>query len=422
MREMRNLWFGVVPEALVADGSAFDRHLDALAWSTDVEPDSPLAARLAVVHQWPDAAAAVGLAEAVAVREGVPAGSAAVSDAGLGWLAVAAVGGDRPAAELLTAAHLRVLRAWLAAGRGRNDSALLRTIERVARNTGVARAVQAFTQAARADPADIAGLDALIAEIDPCGGLDHFMAPDLPCADLPTEEPPGPAAAAAIETPDRIAFARRLLTYRLPWLTHAIDALCPPNVDPNGPLPPRPVLLAGPADRGQSDAVTALSLLIDVPYAAEAAQGLTRPERALRAAVQATGRAGPPILRLDAVDDLDADQAARLAEALRAQGFLPAPAERHARADRGGGLVMLATARERVPDVLCRDARVVPVEAPGPAHAAHVAVLLGTAVAIERGLGGAWELPLSERTWADLQERIAAGTSLGEIRTRIERS
>jgi hypothetical protein len=86
------------------------------------------------------------------------------------------------------------------------------------------------------------------------------------------------------------------------------------------------------------------------------------------------------------------------------------------------GLVLLATARERVPDVLCRDARVVPVEAPGPAHAAHVAELLGTAVAIERGLAAAWELPLSDQKWADLQARIAAGASLVEIRTRIERS
>jgi hypothetical protein len=421
MRKMRDLWLGVVPKALVANESAFDRHLDALAWSTDVEPDSPLAARLAVVHQWPDAAAAVGLAEAVAVREGVPAGSAAVSDAGLGWLAVAAVGGDGPAAELLTAAHLRVLRTWLAADGGRNNPALLRTVERIARSTGFARAVRAFTQAARANNADIAALDALIAEIDPGGGLDHFLAPDVSCADLPTEEPPGPSAAPAIEAPDRIAFARRLLTYRLPWLTSAIDALCPPNVDPNGPLPPRPVLLAAAADRGQTDVVTALSLLMDIAYAAEAAPGLTRPERALRAAVQATGRSGPLMLRLDAVDDLDSGQAARLAEALRAEGFLPTRDDQ-ARPAMARGLVMLAETCERVPDVLRRNARVVPVEAPGPAHAAHVAELLGTAVAIERRLAGAWELPLSDRTWADLHDRIAAGTSLDEIRTRIERS
>jgi hypothetical protein len=141
----------------------------------------------------------------------------------------------------------------------------------------------------------------------------------------------------------------------------------------------------------------------------------------LRAAVRATGRSGPPILRLDAVDELDARQAARLTEALRAEGFLPAPADR-ARPAMTRGLVMLAETRERVPDALRRDARVVPAEAPGPAHAAHVAELLGTAVAIERRLAGAWELPLSEGTWADLRDRIAVGASLGEIRARIERS
>jgi hypothetical protein len=85
------------------------------------------------------------------------------------------------------------------------------------------------------------------------------------------------------------------------------------------------------------------------------------------------------------------------------------------------GLVMLAETCERVPEVLCRDSRIVPVQAPGPDHAAHVAELLGTAVAIERGLAGAWELPLGEGTWADLQDRIAAGASLGEIRAWIER-
>ena len=421
-QEPRDLWLGIVPAWLARDRARFRANLDTLAWLSAADPGSALAARVAAVHRQPHAPAAAGLAEAVATRDGVPAGQAAVSHLGLGWLAIAAAQGDVPAAELLTAAHLRFLRGWRAARGGPDDEALLWTIERGAKGTEMARAVRGFARAARAGRADDAALETLIAEIDPGGGLDHFLAADPRPVAAPAAAGNGPAGRApAGERPTYPAMARHLLRCRAPWLQPAIDALCPADLDPAGPVPPIPVVLAGPEDRGRRDLVQALAALLDVGCAARAAPNLPPPDRSVRAAADAAARhgSGAVMLRLDDVDALDAAHAGRLAAALRAEGFLPARTDA-ARAGGRRGLVMLAERVDAVPDELRRDARLVETPAPGPADAAHLAERVGTAAAIARGLAAAWELPLGDRTWADLRARIAGGAGPAEIRARIE--
>lgn len=412
MQNPRDLWLGIAPVSLARDPALFADQLDTLAWLTAADPGSPLAARLAVVHLHPDAAAARGLAEAVAARDGVPAGRAAASDVGLGWLSIAAAQGDPRSADLLTAAHLRLLRGLRAVTGGPDDTALLSTIERCAQVSGAAGAVRAFTRAARAGTAADTALDTLIVEIDPARGLDRFLAGD-----------PGPGtmpAAAHGGVPARADFARLMARCRLPWLDPAIDALCPPDNDSDGPTPPRPILLAGPRDRGQTDLVSALSALLAIDDVARAAADLRSPARDLGAAIEAAGgRDGPMLLRLDGPEALDPRQAACLADALRAEGFLPEPGA-PATASGARGLVMVAETADGVPDTLRRDARVVEIAAPGSVYAGHAVELVGTAVALERGLAGSEALALSDQTWADLRARVAAGAGPAEIRARIE--
>lgn len=412
MQNRRDLWLGIVPVSLARDPAAFTDRLDTLAWLTAADPGTPLAARLAVVHLNPDAAAARGLADAVAARDGVAAGHAVASHVGLGWLTIAAAQGDPRSADLLTAAHLRLLRGLRAANGGRDAPVLLSTIERCGQVSNATDAVRAFTRAARAGTAADAALDALIAEIDPARGLDRFLAGD------PGPDPtPVPADSGM---PARAGFARLMARYRLPWLDPAIDALCPPDHDPDGPTPPRPVLLVGPRDRGQADLVSALSALLAIDDIARAAADLRSPARDVGAAVEAAGgRDGPMLLRLDRPEALDRRQAACLADALRAKGFLPEPAATTMPSG-ARGLVMLAETAAGVPEVLRRDARVVDVAAPGSVYAAHAGELLGNAVALERGLAGAEALPLGDRAWADLRARIAGGAGPAEIRARIE--
>lgn len=420
MKATRDLWAGIAPAALAGEAGALRVHLDTLAWLSDVDPGSPLAARLAVVHLDPSGATAASLAEALAAREHPRAGHAWVSHVGLGWLVVAAALGDRTAGELVTAAHLRQLRGC----RERSipdDPALLGVIERCARNTGGMRAVRDFTRAALEGTASDLALDALISDIDPEQAVNRYIAGDPPPAALlpRTGLAPFPSLG-SVGAPSRLDLARRMLQLRLPWLEAAIDALCPPSPGPQAPMPPLPVLISGPAGSGQDDLVRALSELVDIAYVALNARDLGDPIIEVPEAVKEVACTGARhvMIKLAGVDRLNAAAASRLACALQAESLLPRdgnPTGRKA----WHGLVMLAEDAERVPDDLRRSAKVVPVDIPGAAYGAHVAELIGTVMAIEWGLPRASELPVSEPTWADLRRRVAVGANLNEIRTEL---
>ena len=185
-------------------------------------------------------------------------------------------------------------------------------------------------------------------------------------------------------------------------------------------MPKLPMLMTGPAGCGQDDLVRALSELFDVAYASRNATEMSRPSVDVPEAVAEAARTGARhvMLKLDGVDRLDAAAASQLAHALRTESILTrdqSPTGRNG----SHGLMMLAEHLERVPDDLRRVVKVVPVDIPGSAYSAHVTELIGTAIAIERGLAGAWKLRLSETTWADLRDRVAAGANLNEIRAEI---
>jgi hypothetical protein len=418
MRATQALWTGIVPATLIRDSGALRAQLDTLAWLSDVEPGTPLAAQLAVVHLNPTGAAAVGLAEALAARDGVRDRHTSASHVGLGWLVVAAALGDTPAAELVTAAHLRHLRARRAAHEAPDDPGMLRTIERCGRGTDTARAVRGFVRAAREGTASGEMLDRLIAEIDPERGLDDFLAGD-PDPDVEAALPAKALVPGSV--PDRIDLARRMLQHRLPWLGTAIDALCPPQHAQDAPTPPRPLLLAGPADQGQRYLVRALGELLGVETACRSASDLIRAPGGIPAAIRAAARKGADrvMLVVDELDWLDTSSASALARALETEGLMT-PDGAGIQHPGAPGLLLRAETAERVPDELHRAVRIVTVDGPGPAYALHAIELLGTAVAIQRDLAGAWELPLADRRWADLRDRVAAGAGLSEILAQIE--